>query len=154
MTYLILKWLHVLSATVLFGTGAGIAFFMWRAHRTRKAEVIAAVAGDVVLADALFTASAVLIQPATGILLMHTLGYPYTLLWVKASIVLYALSGLCWLPVVWLQLRMRELARGAARSGAPLPEMYYRYFRYWFWLGWPAFASVLAILWLMTAKPA
>jgi uncharacterized membrane protein len=154
VTYLFLKWLHIVSATVLFGTGAGIAFFMWRAHRSGDARIIAAVAREVALADALFTASAVVIQPVTGILLMQVAGYPFTIFWIRASVLLYLLSGCCWLPVVWLQLRMRNLALTAAREATPLPQLYYRYFRWWFWLGWPAFGSVLAILWLMTAKPA
>lgn len=154
MTYLLLKWIHIVSATVMFGTGAGIAFFMWRAHRSRNAALIAGVAREVVLADALFTASAVVIQPLSGILLMHMAGYPFTLFWIRASVLLYALAGCCWLPVIWLQLQLRNIAEAAARQSGPLPEIYFRYFRYWFWLGWPAFGSVLAILWLMTAKPA
>jgi uncharacterized membrane protein len=123
-------------------------------HRSRRPDLVAAVAREVVLADALFTASAVVIQPVTGILLMRLAGYPATLFWIKASIALYVLAGCCWLPVVWLQIRMRDIALAAARQSTPLPEIYYRYYRYWFWLGWPAFGSVLAILWLMTAKPA
>jgi uncharacterized membrane protein len=154
MTYLFLKWLHIVSATVMFGTGAGIAFFMWRAHRSRDAALIAGVARAVVLADVLFTASAVVIQPVTGLLLMHVTGYPFTLFWIRASVILYVLAGCCWLPVVWLQVQMRNIAIAAARQSGPLPEIYFKYFRYWFWLGWPGFGSVLAILWLMTAKPA
>lgn len=127
---------------------------MWRAHRSHDARFIAAMAREVVLADAMFAASAVVIQPVSGILLMQETGYPFTLFWIRASIFLYVLAGLCWLPIVWLQIRMRNIAVVAARESVPLPAIYDRYFRYWFWLGWPAFASVLAILWLMTAKPA
>lgn len=153
MSYLLLKWLHVVSSTVLLGTGAGIAFFMWRAHRTRDARVIAAVAADVVRADFLFTATAVVLQPVTGLLLLGKLGYPWTTPWIRWSLLLYVLVGCCWLPVVWLQMRMRDLARRAAADGGALPAAYHRCFRYWFLLGWPAFAGVLGVFWLMVAKP-
>ena len=149
MTYLILKWLHIVSATVMFGTGAGIAFFMWRAHRSRDAAFIAGVAREVVLADVLFTASAVVIQPVTGVLLMHVAGYPFTLFWIRASMALYVLAGCCWLPVVWLQVQMRNIATAAARQSGPLPDIYFRYFRYWFWLGWPAFLIPFAAIGLL-----
>lgn len=154
MSYLALKWLHVVSSTVLLGTGAGIAFFMWRAHRTKDPKIIAAVAADVVRADFLFTASAVVLQPLTGWLLMRRLGYSWTQPWIRAALVLYMLVGCCWLPVVWLQLQMRNIARRAADAGGALPEIYFRYLRYWLLLGWPAFAGVLFIFWLMLAKPA
>ncbi len=153
MSYLFLKWLHIVSSTVLLGTGAGIAFFMWRAHRTGDARVIAAVAADVVRADLLFTATAVVVQPVTGFLLLWKLGYPRTSHWIHWSLLLYVLVGCCWVPVVWLQVQMRNLARQAATAGGALPERYHRYFRYWFLLGWPAFAGVLAVFWLMVAKP-
>lgn len=154
MSYLLLKWLHIISSTVLLGTGAGIAFFMWRAHRTRDARVIAAVATDVVRADFLFTATAVVVQPVTGLLLLWKLGYPWTLPWIRWSLLLYVLVGCCWLPVVGLQLRMRNLARRAVAEGSALPPAYYRCFKYWFLMGWPAFAGVLVVFWLMVAKPA
>jgi uncharacterized membrane protein len=153
MSYLFLKWLHIVSSTVLLGTGAGIAFFMWRAHRSRDAHVIAAVAADVVRADFLFTATAVVLQPVSGMLLIRMLGYPWSLPWIHWSLALYALVGCCWLPVVWLQIQMRNIARRAASEHAPLPEIYHRYFRYWFVLGWPAFGGVLIIFWLMVARP-
>jgi uncharacterized membrane protein len=154
VSYLFLKWLHVVSSTVLLGTGAGIAFFMWRAHRTGEARVIAAVAADVVRADFLFTAPAVVLQPASGYLLLWKLGYPWTLPWIQWSLLLYVLIGCCWLPVVWLQVQMRNIARRAVADGGELPEIYHRYFRYWLLLGWPAFAGVLLVFWLMVAKPA
>jgi uncharacterized membrane protein len=151
--YLLVKWVHILSSTVLFGTGAGIAFFFVRARRARDPKVFAAVAGDVVLADMLFTLTAVVLQPVTGIWLAVRAGYPLStpsLLW---SVGLYVLVGCCWLPVVWLQIRMRDLAVQAARSGAALPEQYHQYYRWWFGLGWPAFINVLVIFYLMVAKP-
>jgi uncharacterized membrane protein len=152
--YLWLKWAHIVSSTVLFGTGAGIAFFFIRAHRTGDVRVIAAVARDVVIADTLFTASAVVLQPLTGLAMVRLAGFGLSLPWVRWSIALYLLVGCCWLPVVWLQIRMRDLAGQALRQGIALPNLYYRYYRWWFALGWPAFAGVLVIFYLMVAKPA
>lgn len=147
------RWLHVLGATVLLGTGAGIAFFMVVAHRTGDARLIAHVASTVVIADFLFTASAVLIQPLTGLWLVHLLGWPLDSLWIMASLALYVLVGLFWLPVVWMQVRMRDLARQASAASTPLPAQYHRLYRLWFTCGFPAFAGVLAIFWLMLARP-
>jgi uncharacterized membrane protein len=151
--YIWLKWLHIISSTVLFGTGAGIAFFFLRAQRTGNVLVIAAVARDVVLADALFTATAVVIQPTTGIALALMAGYSLRTPWLLVSILLYAFVGCCWLPVIWMQARMQRLAETAARAGTSLPPQYDRYYRWWFGLGWPAFLGVLVIFYLMVAKP-
>jgi uncharacterized membrane protein len=151
--YLWLKWAHIVSSTVLFGMGAGIAFFFVRAHKTGDVRVIAAVGREVVLADAIFTASAIILQPATGIGMMLLAGYRLSLHWVQWSLVLYALIGCCWIPVVILQIRMRDLAHDAARTGTALPGIYRRYYRWWFGLGWPAFMGVLIIFYLMVAKP-
>lgn len=150
----LLRWLHVIGATVLLGTGAGIAFFMLMAHRTRDPALIAHTASVVVIADMVFTASAVIVQPITGYLLMRQIGWPMDQGWIVVSLVLYVITGICWLPVVWIQLRMRDLARESLRRGQPLPANYERLYRQWFVLGIPAFISVLAILWLMVAKPA
>ena len=149
----VLLWLHVIGATVLLGTGAGIAFFMLTAHRTGDARIVAHVAGTIVTADFLFTTSAVVLQPATGFLLARELGWPLDFGWVALSLALYVIAGLFWLPVVVIQIRMRDLARAAAREGSPLPPRYHRLFRIWFCCGFPAFAAVLAILWLMIDKP-
>jgi uncharacterized membrane protein len=149
----ILRWLHVIGATVLLGTGAGIAFFMLMAHRTHRPALVAHVAGTVVVADLLFTATAVVAQPLTGLGLAHLIGWPLAEGWRLASLGLYVFTGLFWLPVVWIQLRMRDLARAAAREGLPLPGQYHRLFRIWFACGIPAFLAVLAIVWLMLAKP-
>lgn len=151
--YLWVKWLHIVSSTVLFGMGAGIAFFFLRAQRTGDVRVIAAVARDVVLADALFTATAVVIQPTTGVALALMAGYSLSAPWLLASILLYALVGCCWLPVVWMQVRMQRLAETAASAGASLSPAYHRYYRWWLRLGWPAFLGVLVIFYLMVAKP-
>ena len=151
--YLLLKLAHVIGATVLLGTGAGIAFFMLMAHRTGQAALIAHTARIVVVADMVFTAAAVVAQPITGAALAHIAGYPLLSGWIGLSLALYVVTGLCWLPVVWIQLRLRDLADEAARLETPLPPRYFRLFRLWFVLGFPAFAAVTGILWLMIAKP-
>jgi uncharacterized membrane protein len=151
--YLVLKLLHVLGATVLFGTGLGIAFFMFMAHRTGNAATIAHTARIVVIADALFTASAVVVQPLTGWAMAVMTGYSTFHFWIRATLVLYVVVGLCWLPVVWIQLKMRDLAAEAARDGTALPPRYHTYFKIWFYLGWPAFTGVIAIFVLMLWKP-
>ncbi len=154
MAYLWLKWAHIVSSTVLFGMGAGIAFFFLRAQRTADVRIIAAVSREVVLADSIFTAAAVVTQPLTGIALALLAGYPLRAPWLVASLALYVFIGCCWLPVVWLQIRMRDLAIAAAAAGEPLPSLYHQYYRWWFGLGWPAFAGVLAVFYLMVVKPA
>jgi uncharacterized membrane protein len=153
MLFFALKFVHVIGAAVLLGTGAGIAFFMLMAHRTGDARIVAATARTVVIADILFTATAVVLQPITGLLLAHQAGYPLRSSWIVVSIGLYLLTGAFWLPVVWMQARMRRLAAAAADSNQPLPPAYHRLFRWWFAFGFPAFASVIAIFWLMIAKP-
>jgi len=152
--YLALKLLHVIGAAVLLGTGAGIAFFMLAAHRTGEAATIAAVGRIVVVADFLFTATAVAAQPITGLALAWMIGYSLLDGWILLSILLYLVTGAFWLPVVWMQMRMRDLAAEAAAKGRPLPEEYHRLFRLWFAFGFPAFSAVVAIFWLMIAKPA
>ncbi|MBX4992081.1 putative membrane protein [Rhizobium binae] len=145
---------HVIGATVLFGTGAGIAFFMVMAHRTRDPVLIAHVAGTVVIADTVFTATAAILQPVTGYLLARTIGWDLTEGWIALSLLLYVFTGVFWLPVVWIQIRLRDLARAAAVSGTVLPPSYFGLYRIWFAFGFPAFAAVLGILWLMLTKPA
>jgi uncharacterized membrane protein len=154
MAYLLLKYLHVIGAAVLFGTGAGIAFFMLMAHLTSKAATIAAVARIVVIADFVFTATAVVLQPITGLALVWNVGYSMGEGWIVLSIILYLVTGAFWLPVVWMQMRMRVLAEQAAAEGQPLPPAYYKLFWTWFAFGFPAFASVAGILLLMIARPA
>jgi uncharacterized membrane protein len=151
--YFILKFLHVIGAAVLLGTGAGIAFFMLLAHRTGDARIVAGVARIVVIADYVFTATAVVAQPVTGLLLARTTGYSLSEGWILASIGLYLFTGAFWLPVVWMQGRLRNLAIDAAAAGEPLPPAYHRLFRWWFAFGFPAFTAVLAIFWLMIARP-
>jgi uncharacterized membrane protein len=153
MTYLIIKWLHVISATILFGTGIGIAFFKWITDNSGDIRAIRIVTERTVLADWIFTTPAVIVQPLTGIGLAYVAGYPIMSGWIIYSILLYLLAGSCWVPVVWLQIRMCQMARQADRENTPLPALYWRYRKIWFWLGLPAFSALLVVFWLMVAKP-
>jgi uncharacterized membrane protein len=153
MTYLILKYFHLIGAIVILGTGTGIAFFMLTAHMSGDVRHIARTAATVVLGDYIFTATAVIAQPITGYLLAREAGFAMTDSWVWMSLVLYILAGVFWLPVVWMQRRMRDLARVADAEGTALPAEYHRLFRLWFAFGFPGFGSVMAIVWLMIAKP-
>ena len=150
---LILRWLHVVGACVLLGTGAGIAFFMVMAHRSGDARIIAHTSGVVVIADFLFTATAVIAQPITGLLLARSVGWSLTEGWIVISLLLYIVTGAFWLPVVWIQKRLCDLAREAAAAQTALPASYTRLYYTWFAFGIPAFTSVLAIVWLMLARP-
>jgi uncharacterized membrane protein len=153
MAYFTLKYLHVVGAAVLLGTGAGIAFFMLAAHLEGKPTVIAGVARIVVIADFVFTATAVIAQPITGSLLALQAGYSLREGWIVWSIGLYLCTGAFWLPVVWMQMRLRDLASEAAAAGTPLPDEYYRIFWHWCAFGVPAFAAVAVIFWLMISRP-
>jgi uncharacterized membrane protein len=151
--YLWFKWAHVISSTVLFGMGAGSAFIFLRAQRSGDLRVIAAVARDVVVADTVFTTTAVITQPLTGIVLARIAGVPLTVPWLALAIVLYLLVGCCWIPVVALQMRMRRLAADAAAAGTPVPAEYSRCYRWWLGLGWLALTGVVIIFYLMVTKP-
>jgi uncharacterized membrane protein len=151
--YLVYKYVHVVGACVLLGTGAGIAFFMLLAHQTQKPAIIWPVARIVVIADFVFTTTAVVLQPVSGYLLMREVGYSVAEGWILASLILYAFTGAFWVPVVWMQIRMRDLAREAAESNQPLPERYHSLSRRWFVFGFPAFGAVSLILWLMIVRP-
>lgn len=153
-TYLLLKWLHILSSVLLVGTGFGSAFYLFFIHRTQNVQAIAAVSRLVVKADYWFTAPAVIIQPLTGLLMVSMVGYPLTQGWLLGTLVLYGLAGACWLPVVWLQIRMAKMAAATQASRGVLPPLYWRYARYWEWLGYPAFVAMLGIYALMVFKPA
>jgi uncharacterized membrane protein len=153
MIYFVVKFLHILGAIVILGTGAGIAFFVVMAHRTGDALFVARTAAVVVVADFLFTATAIVLQPITGYFLLRDLGLSLGEGWVVALLVLYVVAGAFWIPVVWMQMRMRDLAAAAAATGAPLPAAYQKLFRIWFAFGFPGFGSVLLIVWLMIAKP-
>lgn len=149
----LLRLAHVIGAAVLLGTGAGIAFFMVMAVRTRDPALIAHVSGTVVVADVLFTATAVVVQPITGYLLARQVGWSLGEGWIVLSLMLYVIVGLFWLPVVWIQMRLRELARHSASGGKPLPTAFKRLYRIWFAFGFPAFFAVLGIFWLMLTRP-
>jgi uncharacterized membrane protein len=155
MEYVIWKWLHVLSSTLLFGTGLGIAFFMFFTNRTGDVRAIAVVARYVVMADWLFTLTSVIFQPLSGLMMMRLAGIPLLTTWIWLSFALYFLAGACWLPVVWLQVQMRNMAHEAAATGAPmLPVRYWRYERAWVVLGIPAFSALVVVFYLMVARPA
>jgi uncharacterized membrane protein len=153
MTYLVVKWLHILSSTLLFGTGLGSAYYMFFASRTRDPRVVATVVRHVVIADWLFTTPTIILQPLTGFWLMHLAGFPFSTGWILWSIALYLLAGAAWLPVVWMQMRMRDLAATAAEAAIPLPPIYWRYLRAWVALGVVAFVALVVVFYLMVVKP-
>ncbi|WP_311222849.1 MULTISPECIES: DUF2269 domain-containing protein [unclassified Acidovorax] len=154
MEYLLLKWLHILSSTLLFGTGIGSAFYLLVTVSTRDVRLMAHVARWVVRADWMFTATTAIAQPVTGFWLVHLMGLPWRTGWVAWSLALYALAMACWLPVVWIQMRLRDLAQQAADTGSRLTPQFWRLFWTWVVLGVPALFAFLAIFWLMVAKPA
>jgi uncharacterized membrane protein len=151
--YFLVKYLHVLGAVVILGTGTGIAFFILMAHRSGDAAFIARTAATVVVADLLFTLTAVLVQPVTGGVLMALSGATLGERWLVTSLGLYVVAGLFWIPVIFMQIEMRDLARLAVAGERPLPPRYFALFRRWFVFGIPGFGSVMVILWLMIAKP-
>ena len=148
-----IRWVHIIGAAVLLGTGSGIAFFMVMAHRTRDAKIIAHTAGIVVIADWILTTSAVILQPITGAILAHQLGWPLFNGWVGLSLLLYIFVVIFWLPMIWIQHQLRDIARESAKTAAPLPERYSKLYRIWFAAGFPAFIAVLIIVWLMITRP-
>ena len=152
--FVVLKWLHLVGAAILFGTGFGIAFNFWLALRGSSVAVIAAAARATVIADFAFTLPAVALQPVTGFALALAMGYPITSTWIVAALILYGVAGACWIPVVLIQLKLRDIAAKSAREATALPKEFRRLSRRWFLLGWPAFIAVGAIFWLMIARPA
>jgi uncharacterized membrane protein len=152
MDYLVLKWVHVLSSTILFGAGVGSAFHLFAATLRRRVAGIATGTRNVVLADWLLTTPSSIVQPVTGIWLVHKLGLPFSTPWVAWSLGLYVVAIACWLPVVWIQIRMRNVAVEAERNGTPVPAAYDRMFHQWVVLGFLAFFAFLLIFWLMVAK--
>lgn len=154
MEYLVVKWLHILSSTLLFGTGLGSAFYMFFTSLTRDTRAIATVVRYVVIADYAFTTPTIIIQPVTGLYLIHLAGFPLSSTWIAVSIALYFLAGAAWLPVVWMQIKMRDMAIAAATSGAELPQRYWTFLKWWVALGVVAFVSLVVVFYLMVAKPA
>ena len=154
MEILIAKWLHIVSSTLLFGTGLGSAFYKWRTDKSKDISAIAITNRNVVLADWLFTTPTVVLQPVTGLWLMSLHGYALSTPWIALSIVLFVIAGACWLPVVYLQIRMRDIAQDCAINKIPLPQRYHQLNTLWFWLGVPAFTAIMVVFALMVGKPA
>lgn len=152
MSYLTLKWVHILSATLMFGTGFGTAFYMFFTNRSKNIQAIAVVTRWVARADWWFTTPTAVLQPLSGFWMMHLAGFPISSPWIAWSLALYALAGVCWLPVVWLQLKMRDMAQLAASQNIAMPKKYWAYERIWTALGIPAFAGLLVVYWLMVHK--
>jgi uncharacterized membrane protein len=148
-----IKTLHILSATFMFGTGFGTAFYMFFTNRSKNVQAISVVTRWVARADWWFTTPAVIFQPLSGYWMMCQAGWPIAWNWVGLALLLYVIAGICWLPVVWLQLRMRDMAQHAARVDGALPAVYWRYEKLWIVLGFPAFGGLLVVYWLMVAKP-
>ena len=152
MTYLLIKYIHLISMVLLFGTGLGSAFYKWMADRSGELSHIAVTNRHVVLADWLFTTPTIIIQPLTGLWMVYLANIPLTTPWIYISLALYVFAGLCWLPVVWMQIRMRDMATKAAETQTELPKLYWHYARLWFWLGVPAFIAMMLVVFLMVFK--
>ncbi len=152
MDYLLLKWIHILSSTILFGTGIGSAFFMFSANRSTDPASIYFAVRHVVIADWFFTTPAIIIQLLTGIALVYAGGYEFSDFWIIWALLLYFFAGVCWLPVVWMQIKMRDMAKIALETGEPLPERYHKMENIWIILGSLAFPTVIIIFYLMVFK--
>ena len=153
MPYLWLKFIHIVSSTILFGTGIGTASVMLYGHLTRDTKIIAAITRYVVFADWVFTLPSAIVQLFTGLLMVYLAGYSFASFWIWASMIGYVIAAFCWFPVVYMQIKMRDFASNAYHQNAALPERYYTYFNYWFCLGWPAFISLIIVFYLMVNKP-
>lgn len=151
--YLLVKWLHIVSSTVLFGFGAGTAWYFWNAHFSGDVALIARVGRMVVAADWIFTGTSGIVQPISGVALVMLAGYSLFEPWLVVAYALYVVAFLCWAPVVWLQIKAQRLAQYAAETNTPLGLEYRRTMWLWFVLGWPAFLGLTAVFWLMVAKP-
>lgn len=151
--YLIVRTLHIISATILFGTGIGIAFFMLNSHFTDNLQQKFFAAKTTVRADYIFTAPAVILQPLTGFWLIHNGGYDPMDLWLKLTYAIYIVAGLCWLPVVWIQIQMKKMIAASLETETELPPRYTKLFRIWVTLGIPAFIGLVAVFFLMVMRP-
>ncbi len=152
-TYFIIKTLHIISSTILFGTGVGIAFFMFRSHFTNDLHEKLYAARGTVIADYIFTFPAVIAQLVTGAWLVWQSGYDWLDLWLVSTYLIYAIAGLCWLPVVWIQIQLKNMLIRSVEEKMELPDRYHRLFRIWFILGWPAFIGLVVVFFLMVIKP-
>lgn len=153
MLYLWLKYIHILSSTILFGTGIGTACVMMYGHYTKNINAMAVINQYVVRVDWLFTGTSGFLQPLTGLWMVYLMGYPLTSLWLLGSMIGYLITAICWFIVVYLQIKIRNITIHAALNNTALPPQYYLYFKYWFILGWPAFISLLIVFYLMVMKP-
>lgn len=151
--YLTIKTLHILSSTLLFGTGIGIAFFMFRSRFTNNIHEKLYAAKNTVIADYCFTFPAAIIQPLSGAALVYIAGFDWTSFWLTATYIIYAIAALCWMPVVWIQIQLKNMCMEAAEKGVELPGRYHTLFKIWFLLGWPAFVGLVVVFFLMVAKP-
>jgi uncharacterized membrane protein len=151
--YSIVKTLHILSGTILFGTGLGIAFFMLRSRYTNNLHEKSYAVRTTVLADYLFTAPAVIIQPLTGVWLIWQGGYDWTEPWLVWTYLIYIVAACCWLPVVWIQIQLKKMLTRNVHTGEALPERYHQLFRTWVLLGWPAFIGLVIVFFLMVMRP-
>ena len=152
-TFLILKWIHILSSVVLVGVGFGSAFYLFFTNRTRNVGAIAEVSRLVVRADFWFTCPTIIIQPLSGFALATMLDYPLSLSWLLVTYALFLFAGVMWLPVVWIQIKMAEMAKRSYESNMDLPELYWRYSSVWTLLGGLAFPAMITIFGLMVFKP-
>lgn len=153
MDYLLLKWIHIISSTILFGTGIGSAFYMFMANRRKDIAGIYFATRHVVIADWIFTTPSVIVQLITGIALVHVVGYELFEGWVLWALILYFFAGACWLPVVWMQIKMRDMAKEALDKGTELPTCYWKMDRWWITFGLLAFPAIIVVFWLMVYKP-
>ena len=151
--YYALKTLHIVSSTILFGTGIGIAFFMLRSLYTDNIHEKIYATKNTVQADYYFTLPAGIVQPLSGFALVYLSGINVTSTWLTASFIVYIIAGLCWLPVVWIQIQLRNMCIDSLNTGSELPKRYYTLFKVWFFLGWPAFVGLIVIFYLMVTKP-
>ena len=148
-----LKLIHILSSVLMVGTGFGSAFYMFMANRSNNLQAQLIVSRLVVKADWWLTTPTVIIQPVSGIAMLYLAGWPMDATWLLWTYALYAMAAACWLPVVWLQIQMRNIAADANENLTALPSLFWRYARYWEMLGYPAFVAMLVIYWLMINKP-
>jgi uncharacterized membrane protein len=151
--YLVVKTIHVISSTILFGTGIGIAFFMLRSYYTDNMHQKLFAAKETVIADFIFTFPAGITQVVSGIWLVWNSGYQWSDLWLTTTYIIYIIAGVCWLPVVWIQVKLRNIVADSAANQTQLPPTYFKLFRIWFLLGWPAFTGLVVIFFMMIAKP-
>ena len=151
--YDVVKWIHIVSATVFFASGLGTAVHMWLTHRGGNVQAIASTAMNVIRIDLAFTAPSLLALPITGAILVGTTGFSPGAPWLVASYILYAITLACWTLATRLRIRVRDIAAAAAGKGKALPDRYYLYMRWWFQLSWPAFIAFLAVFYLMVAQP-